>query len=73
MSNFYQKMVLATDLAKLQNLLNKEDRIKSDLASLYYLLIEGTKENTHCSCFCKELKLLYQDVLDLLLLNDCNC
>lgn len=53
--------------------LTQEERLKNNITNLYYILLEGTKENALCGCFCTELKTIYSDVNDLILLNDCNC
>ena len=51
--------------------LNKEDQLKSVIPLYYYLINEGTKETTNCGCFCEDLKIMYQDIYDLMILNDC--
>ena len=53
--------------------LSKDKRTVDNISFLYYLLLEGTKESTSCSCFCEDLKIIYSDIIDILSLDDCNC
>ena len=68
----YDEDIVCQIVSYIKNL-SKDERTINNISFLYYLLLEGTKESTLCSCFCDDLKLIYSDITDLLLLDDCNC
>ena len=50
----------------------KDNILKSNMPYNLFLLLEGTKENSDCDCYCDSLKVIYNEIIKELY-NSINC